>query len=84
MACGRHPKSYNNRPEQSLSNHHNYFSTMSFPVRFYYDPFSAFDRLFDDAFVARCHPSSAVVERGQDTGNEHQLLLRPKYVLSSR
>ena len=55
---------------------------MSYPARFYYDPFSAFDRLFEDAFVPRCHPSSAVVERGRNSGNESQLLLRPKYVLN--
>ena len=53
---------------------------MSFPVRIYYDPFSEFDRLFDEAFAARGRPSSAVAERAQN--NDCQLF-RPKYVLES-
>lgn len=56
---------------------------MSFPVRFYYDPFFEFDRVFEDAFVARCDAPSTVVEGGRNSGNsEHQLPFRPRYVLN--
>ena len=62
---------------------YNHFSVMSFPVRFYYDPFFEFDRVFEDAFVARCDAPSTVVEGGRNSGNsEHQLPFRPRYVLN--
>ncbi|KIM53477.1 hypothetical protein SCLCIDRAFT_1222689 [Scleroderma citrinum Foug A] len=32
----------------------------------YYDPFTEFDRLFEDAFVTRLFPSCAVVEKGPE------------------
>ncbi|KAL4065414.1 small heat shock protein [Scleroderma citrinum] len=52
---------------------------MSYPVRLYYDPFTEFDRLFEDAFVARFSPSGTAVERGQSTNNnERQQLFRPR------
>ncbi|KAL4066186.1 HSP20-like chaperone [Scleroderma yunnanense] len=51
---------------------------MSCPVRFYYDPFTEFDRLFEDALVARFPPSSTVVERGSNTNNSG--LFRPSHI----
>ncbi|KAI6044454.1 small heat shock protein [Pisolithus marmoratus] len=39
---------------------------MSSIMRFYYDPSTEFDRLFDDAFAARFTPSSAVTQKGND------------------
>ncbi|KAF9235604.1 small heat shock protein [Melanogaster broomeanus] len=33
-------------------------------MRFYYDPFTEFDRLFDDAFTARFRPSTTTTEVG--------------------
>ncbi|KIJ65122.1 hypothetical protein HYDPIDRAFT_88868 [Hydnomerulius pinastri MD-312] len=34
-------------------------------MRFYYDPLTEFDRLFDDAFSSRFRPSSTVTEIGR-------------------
>ncbi|KIK77218.1 hypothetical protein PAXRUDRAFT_835056, partial [Paxillus rubicundulus Ve08.2h10] len=34
-------------------------------MRFYYDPFTEFDRLFDDAFAARFRPSTTTSEVGR-------------------
>ncbi|KAI6014068.1 small heat shock protein [Pisolithus microcarpus] len=47
---------------------------MSSVTRFYCDPFTEFDRLFDDAFSARFTPSSAVTE----TGSDRQAVVRPR------
>lgn len=46
-------------------------------VHFHYDPFTEFERLFDDAFSARFRPSdvSRAVESGSRVGT-----FRPKYV----
>ena len=55
---------------QRLLNHR--FFDMSSPMRIYYDPFTGFDRLFEDAFVAPCSP-----ERGQNT----ERVFRPRHVL---
>ena len=47
-------------------------------MRFYnYDPFAEFDRLFEDACVAR-FPSCEAVRR--ENNNKSQTLFRPKYV----
>ncbi|KAL4066182.1 HSP20-like chaperone [Scleroderma yunnanense] len=52
---------------------------MYYPVRFYYSPFSAFDRLFEDAFAIRCHPSGVVAEMCQNSNNsERRLLFCPR------
>lgn len=47
-------------------------------MRFYYDPLTEFDRLFDDAFTARFQPLTAVTERNQTSGTNQQGLLRPR------
>ncbi|KAI6001234.1 small heat shock protein [Pisolithus albus] len=39
---------------------------MSSVMRFYYDPVTEFDRLFDDAFAARFTPSSVVTRKNGD------------------
>jgi len=36
-------------------------------MSFYYDPFTEFDRLFDDAFSSRFRPASALTEGGRET-----------------
>ena len=47
-------------------------------MRFYYDPFSEFDRLFDDAFSSRfLRPS------GAPTTETRRELSRPRYVVYS-
>ncbi|KAG6332636.1 hypothetical protein ID866_6451 [Astraeus odoratus] len=51
---------------------------MSSFMRFYYDPFTEFDRLFDDAFAARLQPCATVAVRGQNSDNQHQALFRPR------
>lgn len=45
-------------------------------VHFHYDPFSEFDRLFDDAFSARFRPAEAgrALESGSRIGT-----FRPRY-----
>ncbi|KAI6101209.1 HSP20-like chaperone [Pisolithus sp. B1] len=48
---------------------------MSTVTRFYYDPFTEFDRLFDDAFSARFSPSSAAVT---ETSSDRQAVVRPR------
>ncbi|KAG6332637.1 hypothetical protein ID866_6452 [Astraeus odoratus] len=50
---------------------------MSSVMRFYCDPFTEFDRLFDDAFAARFWPS--VTANDQRAGsNERQGVFRPR------
>ncbi|KAI6001230.1 small heat shock protein [Pisolithus albus] len=48
---------------------------MSSITRFYYDPFTEFDRLFDDAFSARFTPRSSAVA---ETDSDRQALVRPR------
>ncbi|KAI6101199.1 small heat shock protein [Pisolithus sp. B1] len=50
---------------------------MSSLVRFYYDPFTEFDRLFDDAFEARFQPLTAATGRSPTSNENHQGLFRP-------
>lgn len=51
---------------------------MSSLVRFYYDPLTEFDRLFDDAFEARFQPLTAVTERNPASNVNQQGLFRPR------
>ncbi|KAF8840836.1 small heat shock protein [Paxillus ammoniavirescens] len=44
-------------------------------MSFYYDPFTEFDRLFDDAFSSRFRPASALTEAGRDA---REVTFRPR------
>jgi HSP20 family protein len=48
-------------------------------VHFHYDPFTEFDRLFDDAFSSRFRPSSDVSGRALEGGSRVGTF-RPKYL----
>ncbi|KAI6045285.1 small heat shock protein [Pisolithus marmoratus] len=47
---------------------------MSSLINFHYDPFTEFDRLFNDAFTTRFLPSSALTE----SNSERPTVLRPR------
>ncbi|KAH7924288.1 small heat shock protein [Leucogyrophana mollusca] len=48
-------------------------------VHFHYDPFTEFDRLFDDAFSSRFHPGKAVTESGRRAESaQRPSLFRPR------
>ncbi|KAF8550092.1 small heat shock protein [Imleria badia] len=51
---------------------------MSSLVRLYYDPFSEFDHLFDDAFNARFWPSPSSTEVGQRADAQRLDSFRPR------
>jgi len=48
-------------------------------TRFYYDPFTEFDRLFDDAFISRFRPSTAPTDTTPNSRLD--VMFRPRCVL---
>jgi HSP20 family protein len=48
-------------------------------MRFYYDPFTEFDRLFDDAFAARFRPPTTTSEVGHAVNSNNAVTsFRPR------